>query len=146
LSNKKKLLNLFLVCTWHHRRHVGVHLTKDFSLTSIVRYTNMATISLSFYSLRNEWKPRINLALHVDHVWQRMPQWCGFEVFDYNNRLLNTLWLMDVFMPISLLKDEISFHWQQFHLFKLVSSNVAHRFLNFTGLVYFERKLNVFEV
>jgi hypothetical protein len=50
---------LFLVCTWRHGRHVGVALTKKFSLASIVRYTNMAAMSLSFYSLRNEWKPRI---------------------------------------------------------------------------------------
>jgi hypothetical protein len=57
--NAKGIILLFLVCTWRHRRHVGVPLTKDFSLASIVRYTNMPAISLSFYSLRNKWKPRI---------------------------------------------------------------------------------------
>jgi hypothetical protein len=52
---------IFLVCTWRHRRHVGVPLTKYFSLAYIVRYSNMAAISLSFYSLRNEWKPKIHI-------------------------------------------------------------------------------------
>jgi hypothetical protein len=41
---------------WRHRRHVGVPRTKDFS---IVRDTTMAAMSLSFYSLRNEWKRSI---------------------------------------------------------------------------------------
>jgi hypothetical protein len=50
---------LFLVFTWRHRRHVGVPWTKDFSLASMVRDPNMAAMSLSFYSLRNEWKRSI---------------------------------------------------------------------------------------
>jgi hypothetical protein len=37
--------------TWRHRRHVNDTWTKDFSLASIVRDTNMAAMSLSFYSL-----------------------------------------------------------------------------------------------
>jgi hypothetical protein len=44
----------FLVCTLRNRHHVGVPLTKDLSLPYIVRDTNMAAISLSFHSLRNE--------------------------------------------------------------------------------------------
>jgi hypothetical protein len=31
---------VFLVCTWRHRRHVGVPLTRDFSLAAIAKYTN----------------------------------------------------------------------------------------------------------
>jgi hypothetical protein len=57
----------FLVFTWRYRRHVGVPWTKDFSLASIVRDTNMGAMSLSFYSLRNEWKPRIlnRMVMHM---------------------------------------------------------------------------------
>jgi hypothetical protein len=36
---------------WRHRRHIGVPTTNDFSLASIVRYTNMAGMSLESYSL-----------------------------------------------------------------------------------------------
>jgi hypothetical protein len=59
LRNKAISSKQFLVFAWRHRRHVGVPWTKDFSLASIVRNTNMAAMSLTFYSLRNEWKPRI---------------------------------------------------------------------------------------
>jgi hypothetical protein len=52
-----------------YRRHVGVPWTKDFSLASIVRDANMAAMSLSFYSLRNEWKPKIRRTVERKHRW-----------------------------------------------------------------------------
>jgi hypothetical protein len=50
------------VLDYHEVSRACVPLTKVFSLTSIdtfVRYTNMAALSLSFYSLRNNRKLRI---------------------------------------------------------------------------------------
>jgi hypothetical protein len=35
---------------WRHSRHVGVPLTKDFSLASIVMYTNMAAMPYSWFT------------------------------------------------------------------------------------------------
>jgi hypothetical protein len=59
------IFECLMVFTWRHRRHVGVPWTKDFLLASIVRDTNMAAMSLSFYSFRNEWKPRIENIIKI---------------------------------------------------------------------------------
>jgi hypothetical protein len=45
--------------SWFSRDVIAAMLVSHEQLASIVRDTNMAAMSLSFYSLRNEWKPRI---------------------------------------------------------------------------------------